>query len=189
MLGNQKDPLTEIGEIIKKSAWPELKCGPAKPLPVSEKDFNSLLQRIALPERAQELVRATILLWHDHLDAAHQISQGIEDSDGSYVHGIVHRREPDYSNAKYWFHRVGTHPCFQGLAEKTAALLREKGEKALEDQLISRGQWDPYAFIDVCQKAASRPNSDPQNQLLRQIQALEFELLVERFCDPITYAQ
>ena len=59
------------------------------------------------PERSRQLLRSVALLWHDHLDASHTISQGIETREGSWLHGIMHRREPDYGNAKYWFRRVG----------------------------------------------------------------------------------
>ncbi|MBI1923612.1 hypothetical protein HYR99_05125, partial [Candidatus Poribacteria bacterium] len=47
-------------------------------------------------------VQSGLLLWNDALDISHTISQRIENTTGSYWHGIMHRREPDYSNAKYW---------------------------------------------------------------------------------------
>src|SRR5262245_19277607 len=51
-----------------------------------------------------------VWLLHDFLDESHTISQSIDTPTGSYWHAIMHRREGDFSNAKYWFRRVGDHP-------------------------------------------------------------------------------
>lgn len=63
----------------------------------------------ALRDRPE--LRAALWLYVDELDRSHTISQGIEDATGSYWHGIMHRREGDFSNSHYWFRRVGKHPA------------------------------------------------------------------------------
>jgi len=62
-------------------------------------------QTIADREMAQLCISGLWLL-HDFLEESHRISQQIDSSSGSYWHGIMHRREPDYSNSKYWFRRT-----------------------------------------------------------------------------------
>src|SRR5262249_8470521 len=44
---------------------------------------------------------AGLWLYHDFLEESHTLSQEIHSTTGSYWHGLMHRREPDYSNAKY----------------------------------------------------------------------------------------
>jgi len=129
----------------------------------------------------QQLVRALILLWHDHLEASHTISQGIENPDGSLVHAIMHRREPDYWNSKYWWRRVGKHPCFPKLARRVGDFLKSSGANGLAEKLIPRGEWDPFAFVDACEAAAGLPASNKQVELLREVQRIESEVALEHF--------
>src|SRR4051812_18805083 len=53
---------------------------------------------------------AALHLWFDDLDGSHRISQDLPTPEGSAWHGIMHRREGDFWNSKYWFRRVGSHP-------------------------------------------------------------------------------
>ena len=138
---------TDIQKLFATREPPELGPGPRKGV-LSEKEIEKLV--------GSELLRAAALVWHDHLDSAHRIVQNIETPDGSYIHAIIHRREPDYSNSKYWFHRVGNHPC---LAELSTRL----GEP-----------YDPFAFVDRCQRHDAK--TEPR---LREIQALELQILAE----------
>ena len=140
--------------------------------------LDSLFRETKLAPKQQELIRSLLLLWHDHLDASHNISQGIENADGSFVHAIMHRREPDYWNAKYWWRRVGAHPAFPEISKRVAGLLNPGGAGEFATKLLPSGKWDACAFVDLCEQAASDP---AQVDLLRAIQRIETEVLLESF--------
>jgi hypothetical protein len=56
-------------------------------------------------------VLSALWLWHDYLDESHIISQKIDTPTGSFWHAIMHRREGDFSNSKYWYARCADHPA------------------------------------------------------------------------------
>jgi hypothetical protein len=111
--------------------------------------------------------RAALWLHFDFLDESHALSQDLHSAEGSYWHGILHRREPDPSNAAYWFRRVGEHPIFERLAREA----RNLGLQLRSDR------WDPFAFIDECEK--HRGTDAEQEMLLCQVQRREWELLFD----------
>lgn len=72
---------------------------------------------------------AGLWLYVDELERSHRISQGLSGATGAFWHGIMHRREGDFGNSHYWFHRVGRHPAMAWLPG-----------------------YDPHEFIDMVAK-------------------------------------
>jgi hypothetical protein len=179
------------GPAVAPLLQPERLCelGPGRPNEAARKLLSSLTPDTLFPGRRvidSAMARcclAGLWLWHDFLDESHALSQEIETATGSYWHGILHRREPDAENAKYWFRRVGTHEVFSRLSHETArSLLRDDvaGLHAPPEArfLVEHSSWDPYRFIDLCQTAQSSP---PLSELCRQVARTEWQLLFD-FC-------
>jgi hypothetical protein len=175
---------SELKDLLNAAGLPELGPGPRQGV-MSEKELNKaldgVLKKRQLPEASRLLVRGLVLLWHDQFEPAHEIAQSTENPDGSFLHGILHRREPDYGNATYWFRRVGRHECFPEIAKRVGELLKEKNETALERTLVPNGEWGPYGFIGLCQKSTTQGAEISTIKLLREIQGIESMVLLEHW--------
>ena len=123
-------------------------------------------------------VLAAALLYHDHYNEAHDLVQDMTDPDGSLVHALVHRREPDYWNANYWYRRVGDHALYRHLTRRLATMRPPGPAGAVADRLVLSGTLDPMALVAACEDAAALPPRDPVAVFLRALQDAEFELLV-----------
>jgi hypothetical protein len=130
-----------------------------------------------------DCVRGALFLYFSDLEQSHTISQNIPTATGSFLHGIMHRQEPDFSNSKYWFRRVGNHQIFPQLREEVLTMLAAKdGESAgaaaeLHRQVDSLANWDPFWFIDQCE--AARQGEVRLESCLQSIQGIEWQLLFD----------
>ncbi len=120
---------------------------------------------------------AGLWLRFNFLESAHRICQDLPTPSGSYWHGIVHRREGDYWNSKYWMRRVGPHPVFEPLQEQARRLCEALGSDASSEFLCRQARWDPSRFVDLVEACVFRKSQAVQ--LALQVQQSEWDLLFD----------
>ena len=89
------------------------------------------------------LVRAGLFYYHNALDDAHKQAQVDEGDLAAYWHGMIHRREGDFENARYWMRRAGEQPVFQEMQHRASDAAPHMGRQS---------NWDPYLFIHLCEQ-------------------------------------
>lgn len=109
---------------------------PAPPLTPSAVFDAKLTPAIdALTEN--DSVKIGLHLLNDDLPRAHARAQSREgDPTADLWHAIIHRREGDWSNAKYWLRRAATHPILT--------------------EIYGEDPNAPVAFVDRCGAAGNR---------------------------------
>jgi hypothetical protein len=110
------------------------------------------------------LIRGGLYYAVDAIHEAHVVFQEASGDLGAYWHGMVHRREGDFENARYWFRRAGKLPFFDSLhhaaCEHSAVMARQ-------------ANWDPYLFTGECEQA--RFGAEEGIKQLAALQLIEFE--------------
>jgi len=59
--------------------------------------------------------------WH----GAHAMAQEIDTADGARLHAYLHRKQGDWSNARYWYGRAGVTPAQGTLDAEWERLVRD----------------------------------------------------------------
>ncbi len=180
------------GPAVAELLLPPRECplGPGQPNRAAEGRLTALTPEALLAGRPlvdramAQACLAGLWLYHDFLDESHAISQEIHTPSGSFWHGILHRREGDFENAKYWLRRVGNHPVYDPLRQATAAAAAAmpSGNSDATSRLLTQSAWDPLAFVDLCRAAQSVGHaspSEPTAALCLVVQAREWELLFD----------
>jgi hypothetical protein len=96
--------------ILDRSLWRE----------VTAVDDAKLAGAAKIKPKEFALVRGGLLYALDDLDGCHRVFQEVSSDLGSYWHGMMHRREGDFDNARYWFRRAGSLPVFGRLHGEVA---------------------------------------------------------------------
>jgi len=176
-----------VAQLLRDRRLPEL--GPGRPNQSAQSELLALSHASIAAGRPirdpamLDCCRAGLWLWHDFLDESHSVGQSIDTPSGSYWHGIMHRREPDYGNAKYWFRRVGDHPIFVPLAQGCAELVRDHQQASARELAAAVGRrgesdhWDPFRFVDLCERVAN--GKSLSDEICREMARIEWELLFD----------
>ncbi len=114
------------------------------------------------------LVRAALFYAHDAIDEAHRLAQDGKDDAASYLHGMIHRREGDFDNARYWFRRTGALGFFADLHRVVARL---------SPDMAKQTTWDPYLFTGLCEQ--DKFGDDSHRAELLAMQRCEFDAFLQ----------
>lgn len=165
---------------------PPLSPAPLTP-PADVADFDP--RHSAGVTSAPDAIAVGAGLWqlHGGLEESHRAAQSIEGLGqrraGDYWHAIMHRRERDFGNAKYWFRHVGRHPLMDELSRRAGQILDAAADAGgrWRTRLGAPHRWDPGAFVDLCEAASAEPGSALE-RAARRIQWHEMILLLGATC-------
>lgn len=109
---------------------------------------QGILRRPELQNRPE--LAAGLWLYVDDLDRSHQVSQSIEDATGSLWHGIMHRREGDFSNSHYWMRRAAAHPLVSTCDPASLVDAVAQAEGYDDPALVERQREEWRALFEWC---------------------------------------
>lgn len=141
---------------------------------------RSLCARFVTDENEAAALLAALWLWQDYLSESHEVCQAIETPSGSLWHAIVHRREGDLANSRYWYARAARHPALPAIASAVAHVV---GDHPADNQLLRLTRPDTFgpaftALVDEVLRE-KRPADDSRHRLAVAIQQAEFRTLFE----------
>jgi len=169
--------MTKYSELVDRTLRTEGLLGKLFPNDISDRDVwrrvkeardASLAGDSLLVPHAFDVIRGGLLYALDDLAGCHEFFQNTACDLVGYWQGMMHRREADFENARYWFRRSGALPFFDTLHHK-AALISADVAKQLS--------WDPYLFTGNCeQQRFGGELSEPE---LVKVQQAEFEVVFD----------
>lgn len=96
-----------------------------------------------LPDAPLPLVRGALFYFHNALEDAHREFANEEGEIAAYWHGMMHRREGDFENARHWMRRAGELPVFLEMQARA-------GDHS--PHMTRQPAWDPFLFTLLCEQ-------------------------------------
>ncbi len=121
-------------------------------------------------------LRSALLLAAGDLDESHALSQNIHTPIGSYLHGIMHRREGDYGNAKYWFRLAGQLNCFSRMSDFVPRSVIDHIDAA---SLRMKDGFDPNEFTNWYRKAKDSASTGRFRSVVSEISWQEWRCIMD----------
>lgn len=141
---------------------------------------DHLLAPAVASSSTNQAILAGLWLWHDGLQECHEITQKPSDiaSTMALWHAIMHRREGDFSNSKYWYSRAARHAALASMAMKVGPLIAEMPADPSLVRIVIRG-FDPNAFVDLVEEIHGTPD-DQRHRAAIRLQQLEWRTLFDQ---------
>jgi hypothetical protein len=169
--------MTKYSELVDRTLRTEGLLRKLFPNDISDRDVwrrvkeardASLAGDSLLVPLAFDVIRGGLLYALDDLAGCHEFFQNTACDLVGYWHGMMHRREADFDNARYWFRRAGALPFFGTLHSRAAEISTDAAKQM---------SWDPYLFTNECEQ--HRFGADSEEASLARLQRAEFEVVFD----------
>jgi len=184
----QTSHILKIMELaLKQDPRPLERLVRGKPNAAGKKAVEALTKRDmkdAKDSKSLPLVQGALYLCFDCWKEAHELADAHEGTAaGHWLHAIVHRREPDAGNSKYWYAKVSPPArVFEAIGLEALAFLKKAPVPELESlaqELQKTKIWTPAAFVELCDKFKEGEPGSPGYRALAHIQEIEWRGLAE----------
>jgi hypothetical protein len=129
---------------------------------------------------SESLVVAMLWLRVGIIEPAHEIVQDGATPLASYLHGVVHRLEGDYWNAKYWFRQVHDKRLLQSVSIAMVERIEKEGLLTVAKSLnfVQGSQFSPAEFVTAHEQMNQQSKTAEEQKLALESMALcEWESL------------
>jgi len=114
--------------------------------------------------------RSLLFLAAGDVTQAHRIVQEMSTADAAYIHGVIHRIDDDFDNARYWFRQAGKHPAGAEMYRRAAAS---------SPSIAKHPTWDPALVTRMVEDSRTAGVTEE----VRAILTIEFEELLRFLLD------